>query len=204
MNQPAARPDRIPALDLARGFAVAFMVSVHVLEEWASLPLQHSAFGRVVEFFGSSLAAPVFMFLMGASLAFSRRSSTGALIRRGAELLALGYALNFLRGSLPALIGLRWGLVRPEDLAPYTPWNLFWIIDILEFAGPALALLGLIRLLRRPGAWIALATIIAAVSPWLWGIRSDWPLLNGLLRHLWGTGPLVSFPLFPWLGSDCK
>lgn len=199
MSQTSDSKSRVLALDLARGLALLFMVWVHVLEEWATLPLQRSAFGRVVEFFGSSPAAPVFMGLMGASIAFSRRGSTVGLVRRGLELLGLAFLLNFLRGSLLAQIGLSLGLVQAEAIAPYTPWNLFWIVDILGFAGPALILLGLIRRIDRPLLWVSLAAVVALVSPSLWGIESDWAPWNGVLRHLWGTGPMVSFPMFPWL-----
>lgn len=190
---------RVPELDLARGLAVLFMVWVHVLEEWASLPVQRATYGRVVEFFGSSPAAPVFMALMGASLAFSRRASAGDLARRGAGLLALGFLLNALRGALPAQIGLSLGLVTAQEIAPWTPWSLLWIVDVLGFAGPALALLGLVRMIRRPWVWVALAAAVAAVGPWLWGLEAGVPVVDGVLRHLWGTGPMVSFPLFPWL-----
>lgn len=192
-------PTRVPALDLARGLAVLFMVFVHVLEEWATLPVQRATFGRVVELFGSAPAAPVFMFLMGASVAFSRRRTVGGMLRRGAELLLLGFLLNFLRGTLPAQIGLSLGLVTAEEIAPYSPWNLLWIVDVLLFAGPALAVLGLVGLVRRPWAWVALAAIVVVASPHLWGLRSGSPLLDGVLRHLWGTGLMVSFPVFPWL-----
>jgi surface polysaccharide O-acyltransferase-like enzyme len=199
MDDVAAQRARVPEIDLARGLAVLFMVFVHVLEEWATLPVQRATFGRVVEFFGSAPAAPVFMVLMGASVAFSRRVTVRAMVRRGAELLALGFLLNALRGALPAQIGLSLGLVTPEALGPYTPWNLLWIVDVLGFAGPALAVLGLVGALRRPWVWVALAAAVAAVSPLLWGIEAGVPVVDGVLRHLWGTGALVSFPMFPWL-----
>jgi uncharacterized membrane protein len=199
MSTPETPRTRVPELDLARGLAVLFMVWVHVLEEWSSLGVQHATYGRVVEFFGSSPAAPVFMVLMGASLAFSRRASATDVAKRGVGLLALGYLLNALRGTLPAQIGLSLGVVTPQEIAPYTPWNLLWDVDILEFAGPALVLLGLVRKLRQPWVWVAMAAVVAAVSPLLWGLEAGVPGVDGVLHSLWGTGPLVSFPMFPWL-----
>ncbi|MFH1465655.1 MAG: heparan-alpha-glucosaminide N-acetyltransferase domain-containing protein [Pseudomonadota bacterium] len=188
---------RVPALDLARGLAVAFMIAVHVLEEWGSAATRAGPVGSVIEFFGSAPAAPVFVFLMGASLAWSRRAAPLAALRRGAGLLALGLTLNVVRGALPALIGLRLGLVSPTELGPYTPWNLTWIVDILVFAGPALALLAVVRASLRPWAMLLLA--VAAAAPHLWGLTAGLGPVDAVLRSLWGAGDLVSFPLFPWL-----
>ena len=195
-----AAAERVPALDLARGLAVAFMIAVHVLEEWGSPATRAGPVGSVIEFFGSAPAAPVFVFLMGASLAWSSRAAPGTALRRGAGLLALGLGLNAVRGSLPALLGLWLGLITPAELAPYTPWNLAWIVDILVFAGPALALLALARAALRPWALLLLALGIALAAPHLWGLTTGLCPVDAVLRSLWGTGVLVSFPLFPWLG----
>ena len=67
--------DRIRAFDLARGLAVVFMIDVHVLWHWGSPATWSKPIGLVISFLGGPTAAPVFMFLMGASLAFSSRSS---------------------------------------------------------------------------------------------------------------------------------
>lgn len=199
MDRPAEAPPRIAALDLARGLALLFMVWVHVLEEWASMPVQLGPYGRVVEAFGSVPAAPVFMVLMGASLAFTSRTSPAALARRGLQILLLAFALNAVRGALPAWIGLRFGLVDAAALGPYTPWRLLWNVDILGFAGPALVLLGLLKSFERPLAWVVVAAGVAVAAPHLWGLATGWPVVDGVLRHLWGDDVMVSFPIFPWL-----
>ncbi len=191
---------RIEAFDLARGLAVLFMVAVHALQTYATPEVYDSAFGWTLEFLGGPPAAPVFMFLMGAVMAFSRRSGTWAMVRRGLFLLALGYALNGLRGSLPTWIAIQAG-ASAVDLGGTTPLSELVTIDILQFAGMAyLVLAGVRRLTRKPWIWIALAVVVAGVSPWIWGRMSGWPILDFVLTLLWGTGgEAVAFPVLPWI-----
>src|SRR3954453_3744408 len=118
-----ASPERVRAFDLARGLAIVFMIGVHVLWHWGAPDTWTSPIGQVISFLGGPTAAPVFMFLMGASLAFSSRSSFSSLAVRGLWLLWLGYLLNFLRGVIPAYLGLSTGLVTADQIAPFTlPW----------------------------------------------------------------------------------
>jgi uncharacterized membrane protein len=187
--------------DLARGLAIAFMVAVHVLEQYATPSVTESLFGQVVEELGGVPAAPVFVFLMGVSLALSRHADPRRQIRRALGLLLLGYALNFLRGSLPLWLGTHLGLIAPDAFAPYSPASLFWLVDILQFAGLALLILVLVRrALPWPPAWLTLAALVALVSPWLWGRMLGAPLPDIVLTLLWGRGgEWVAFPVFPWI-----
>lgn len=196
---------RIVAFDLARGLAVLFMVLVHVLGHYGNDSAWASPIGQVVIFFGGPTAAPVFMFLMGASLAFSRRSTPRDVARRGLWLLALAYTLNVLRGGLPASLGLATRYVTESQIAPYTPATLMTIVDIHQLAGLALFVLaGLVWLAPRarlplPGLAVALAVVVGLVSPALWGRTSGVAPLDLGLALLWGTDWNVFFPLFPWL-----
>jgi len=54
-------------LDWARGFAVFFMILVHVKIELPGFPFS-SLYSKVLEFVGSPLAAPTFMILLGAGI----------------------------------------------------------------------------------------------------------------------------------------
>jgi uncharacterized membrane protein len=201
MEPRLLRPRRIEAFDLARGLAVLFMVAVHALQTYATPEVYDSAFGWALEFLGGPPAAPVFMFLMGAVMAFSRRTGTLAMVRRGLFLLALGYALNGLRGSLPTWIAMQSGWLSTAELEGASPLNELLQIDILQFAGMAYLVLAVVRrLTRRPWVWIALAAVVAGISPWIWGRMSGWPILDGLLTLLWGTGgEAVAFPVLPWI-----
>ena len=179
------------------------MILVHTLGHYGNDATWTSALGGVLVFLGGPAAAPVFMVLMGASLAFSSRGSPRAIARRGIWLLFLAYTLNVLRGWLPATLGLSTGYVTAEDIAPYTPQVLLGIVDILQMAG--LALLAIAALVLVAGTRyvravaIALAVSAALVAPWLWGRTTGQPYVDTALALLWGTDWNVFFPLFPWI-----
>jgi hypothetical protein len=177
------------------------MVLVHVLETYAKPEVQGSVFGWVIEFLGGPPAAPVFMFLMGASLAFSRRAAPARGLRRGLWLLFLGYLLNFTRGALPTYLALQAGLCTPEELGPHTPTYELTQADILHLAGLALIILTALRAcVPMTYLWVLMSVGVAAVSPLLWGVLSGQPVLDWLLTLLWGVGgEHVAFPVFPWL-----
>ncbi len=179
------------------------MILVHTLGHYGNDATWTSPLGGVLVFLGGPAAAPVFMVLMGASLAFSSRGSPRAIARRGVWLLFLAYTLNVLRGWLPATLGLTTGYVTLDDIAPYTPQVLLGIVDIHQMAG--LALLGIAGLLFvvgaraiRPAA-IALAVTAALAAPLLWGRTTGQPVIDTGLALLWGTDWNVFFPLFPWI-----
>jgi uncharacterized membrane protein len=207
VTEPSATPDaRIRAFDLARGLAIVFMVMIHVLGHYGNEASWASPLGQVVIFLGGPTAAPVFMFLMGASLAFSRRASASGIARRGLWLLFLAYTLNVLRGVLPASLGLATGYVTEADISPYTPATLMTLVDIHQMAGLALLVIAALtallvasgRLVLRVGL-IGLAVVVGLVSPSLWGTTTGLAPVDLGLALLWGTDWNVFFPLFPWI-----
>jgi uncharacterized membrane protein len=200
LRDSSSRGARIAAFDLARGLALLFMVMTHVRQYHAAPDVRYTTYGNIVSFLGAPLAAPTFMFLMGASQAFSTRASLGRGVRRGLELIALGYTLNVLRGTLPITIGVTFGLITLDEIAPHTASSTFWNVDILQFAGTALVLLALIRwLLPSPVHWLFLSALVAVASPLLWEQMTGWPILDWILSLLWGGHKGVVFTVFPWL-----
>jgi uncharacterized membrane protein len=199
-----ATPDtRLRAFDLARGLAIVFMVMIHVLGHYGNDASWASPLGNVVIFLGGPTAAPVFMFLMGASLALSRRSSAARIARRGAWLLTLAYTLNVLRGVLPASLGLGTGFVTEADISPYTPLNLLTLVDIHQMAGLALLVIATLVAVRMAtpalsAVLVGVAFVVALISPALWGMKTGGPV-DAFLALLWGTDWNVFFPLFPWI-----
>src|SRR6185369_15429460 len=164
-----ARHGRVRAFDLARGLAVVFMIGVHVLWHWGAPDTWTSPIGQVISFLGGPTAAPVFMFLMGASLAFSSRSSFSSLAVRGLWLVWLGYLLNFLRGVIPAYLGLSTGLVTADQIAPFTL------------------------------PWLALAAAVVLTGPVIRGLEFGTPLLDGPLTPVLGGAPNVYYAVVPWI-----
>lgn len=195
----AAR-DRIRGFDLARGLAVVFMIGVHVLWHWGAPETWTSPIGQVISFLGGPTAAPVFMFLMGASLAFSSRSSFGSLVVRGLWLVWLGYLLNVLRGVLPAYLGMSAGVVTQEQIEPFTlPW-LATTVDVHHMAGLSLVGIALLGLLARPGwSWLAVAAAVVLAGPFLRGLEFGTPLLDGPLTPILGGAPNVYYAVVPWI-----
>jgi len=195
-----ASHERVRAFDLARGLAIVFMIGVHVLWHWGAPDTWTSPIGQVISFLGGPTAAPVFMFLMGASLAFSSRSSFASLAVRGLWLLWLGYLLNFLRGVIPAYLGLSAGVVTADQIAPFTlPW-LATTVDVHHMAGLSLIAIAALRLAARPSwIWLAIAALIVLTGPVVRGLQFGTPLLDGPLTPVLGGAPNVYYAVVPWI-----
>lgn len=196
----AASRERVRAFDLARGLAVVFMIGVHVLWHWGAPDTWTTPIGQVISFLGGPTAAPVFMFLMGASLAFTSRTSFRSLAVRGLWLLWLGYLLNFLRGVIPAYLGLQFGVVTADQIAPFTlPW-LATTVDVHHMAGLSLIAIAALRMRARPGwAWLAIAAVIVLAGPWLRGLEFGTPLLDAPLTPVLSGAPNVYYAVVPWI-----
>jgi uncharacterized membrane protein len=192
--------ERVRAFDLARGLAIVFMIGVHVLWHWGAPDTWTTPIGQAISFLGGPTAAPVFMFLMGASLAFSSRSSFSSLAVRGLWLVWLGYLLNFLRGVIPAYLGLSTGLVTADQIAPFTlPW-LATTVDVHHMAGLSLIALAGLRLVARPGwIWLGIAAIVVLTGPLVRGFELGAPLLDGPLTPILGGAPNVYYAVIPWI-----
>jgi uncharacterized membrane protein len=191
---------RIRAFDLARGLAVVFMVFVHVLWHWGAPATWTTPIGVVISFLGGPTAAPTFMFLMGASLAFSSRSTFSRLAARGAWLVFLGYLLNVLRGVIPSMLGTAAGVVTPEQIAPFTPVYLATTVDIHQMAGLSLIAIAILRTRTSPGwFWLAIAGAIVIAAPWLRTVQAGMPLVDAPLTPVLGSAPNVYYAVVPWL-----
>ena len=194
-----ASSERVRAFDLARGLAIVFMIGVHVLWHWGAPDTWTSPIGQVISFLGGPTAAPVFMFLMGASLAFSSRSSFGSIAVRGLWLVWLGYLLNVLRGVVPAYLGLSTGLVTADQIAPFTvPW-LATTVDVHHMAGLSLIAIAVLRVAARPSwVWLAIAAAVVLIGPVVRGFEFGTPLLDGPLTPVLGGAPNVYYAAVPW------
>lgn len=195
-----ASAGRVRAFDLARGLAVLFMIGVHVLFHWGAPDTWTTPIGQAIAFLGGPPAAPVFMFLMGASLAFSSRTSFRSLAVRGLWLLWLGYLLNFLRGAIPAYLGIQAGVVTEEQIAPFTlPW-LATTVDVHHMAGLSLVALAALRMAVRPSpVWIALAAGVVLAGPLLRGLHVGTPWLDAPLTPILGGAGNVYYAVVPWI-----
>jgi uncharacterized membrane protein len=198
----AAAPvlDHVRAFDLARGLAVLFMILVHVLWHWGAPATWTTPIGETISFLAGPTAAPTFMFLMGASLAFSTQSTFASLAARGAWLIFLGYVLNVLRGVIPASLGIASGVVTPEQIAPFTAQYLLTTVDIHHMAGLSLIAIAVLRGRSSPGwLWVGLGAAIVLAAPWLRTVQLGTPVLDGPLTPILGSAPNVYYALVPWV-----
>jgi uncharacterized membrane protein len=192
--------ERIRAFDLAAGLAVFFMILVHVLWHWGARETWTTPIGEAISLAAGPTAAPVFMFLVGASLGAAPRTGFGSLAARGLWLLVLGYVLNLLRGVIPATIGLATGVITADQVAPYTPWWLGTTVDLHHAIGLSMVVIAAIGTRSRPGlAWLGIAGAVVLLAPLLRTVTFGTPLLDAPLTPFLGSAPNVYYAVIPWL-----
>jgi uncharacterized membrane protein len=197
----AAR-ERVRAFDLAAGLAVFFMILVHVLWNWGRPDTATTPIGELISFAAGPTATPVFLFLVGASFgaAARGRTATQTLVVRGLWLFFLGYVLNVVRGVIPGVLGITFGVVTQEQIQPFTPWWLATMVDLHHVVGLSLIAIALLRTRLEPSmAWLALAGVLVLVAPWARSLEFGTPLLDAPLTPILSSAPNVFYALIPWL-----
>lgn len=190
---------RQPELDVAKVFAILYMVIIHVYEEmsvvnyWAR---PDSIFRVVLEFLGGPLAAPVFMFAMGVGMVYTKRRTPRAFAIRGLKLLLASYILNVVRMTIPfylaKLCGDSWG--------GWTVIDTIGVVDILQFAGMAFLLTALLEKCNA-GRWVVLAIALALQGIGLFFLNDFYylpPVAKYTLGLFFHTNTNVAFPLTLW------
>ena len=205
-----AQTNRLLSIDLARGMAVFFMIAVHTLEVFANPEVKNSIFGQIIEFLGGPPAAPVFMTLMGFSFIYSRKSELKPKLLRGFKIFLTGYILNILRGVIPFTLStyLNMDIAKTFQIEPLNAYTIFTIVDILQFAGIALMIMAIIQAHNINKYFVLLsAFVMSMISPFLWGIKLDIPIIDQASELILGDQPIecsfiankIAFPVFPWL-----
>jgi uncharacterized membrane protein len=198
------------SIDLARGLAVLFMIAVHTLEVFANQEVKNSVFGQIISFLGGPPAAPIFMTLMGFSFIYSSKSELKPKLFRGFKIFLSGYVLNVLRGVIPFSLAsyLNMDVVKTFPIEKFNEYTILTTVDILQFAGIALMIMSIIQALNINKYLILVsAFLISMISPFLWGIKIDLPIIDQVLELFWGDQPIefsfiankIAFPVFPWL-----
>lgn len=202
--------NRLLSIDLARGLAVFFMISVHTLDVFANAEVKNSIFGQIITFLGGAPAAPVFMTLMGVSFVYSRKSEFIPKLLRGFRIFLSGYILNIFRGVIPYKISkyADMNISKSFPIDKLNEYTIFTIIDILQFAGIALMIMAILQQYKiNKNILLIAAFIIIIIAPFLWGIKLDLPIIDFVLDLFWGDQPIsqsfisnkIAFPIFPWL-----
>lgn len=185
MEKKTSYSNRIYYLDIIRGLAIFFMIMQHSM-----LMFEYNEgdgngiIGNIFLILGTAPAAPIFMIIMGTFIMKSRADNKTFLIR-GIKLLIAGYVLNLLRFTLPLLVTGEASLAIDQ----------LFIVDIFQLAGLFYISSILFRKIASNRYLIPIIIIlILFISPYLWGITEN----TRVTKLLWGTGPDVSFPFFPW------
>ncbi|NTS78841.1 DUF1624 domain-containing protein [Catenovulum sp. SM1970] len=201
VSQTQAPSSRVLGFDLARGFAVFFMIIIHVLNFYGSPEVHEGYYGATVKFLLGWPAASLFIFLMGVFVAFSKQGNLTTQLKRAAALFALGYLLNLFRSTIPTWLSIQFGFVTYEQLGPHTPINSLFVVDILQCAGLAYGICAIVRhYFSNAKVWLVLAVVVAFISPLLWDVKTGIGFVDQVLKIFVGNkshGAL--FPLFPWL-----
>lgn len=194
---------RIQSLDLAKGFTVLIMPSIHVVMLYSSPAVQQSWLGDILAFIAEGPGAQLFMLLMGVGITFSSRINPQYVLQRTFYLWGAAFLLNFLKFIIPLWLG--W---MPQNLldelhlqadARAATFFLF-IGDILHFAAIVYPLLFLISRLKHYPYWsLVFAVAIMLCSPLVWDITTGIGVIDHALQLAGGHPPQAFFPVFPWL-----
>jgi uncharacterized membrane protein len=176
-------PSRLAYLDGLRGAALIFMVVNHTARWWMDDPMTRPRYALI--YVTLTLAAPIFLFLVGFCLPLSSRSgaagSLGGLARRqvprGARIVAAGFLLNLV--VFPSESILSGGVLQTIGLAIVAMVPAMWL---LRFRGAVWALLAV-----AVGGYVAFAAAFGALTT----LVQSHPRLGLVL--------FFDFPPWPWL-----
>lgn len=177
---------RLDFVDALRGVGLAFMVIDHAYDWWLTEAGNQSPWGHTTEFIGS-LAAPIFLVLVGVSMALATdsRRARGAppgecvilLVRRGTIILLWGYLVNllvFFNGD---------------------NWVDLFAFDVLQCIGAGMAILALLVVWGPTWLLFLLAVVLGLAGQF----AGRWGLPGYLGTLVSGIPPIGYFPLALWV-----
>lgn len=133
--------------DIAKAVCIIFMIIIHCAEQLcdATIIENGSIYYILVVVLDAIFGAGTFMSCMGLGIAYGKKVEPDKLICRGCVLLLAGFVLNIFRSTIPYFIDVIAGVEEWSitSMISYTLEN-----DILQFAGLALMLFGLLKKLN--------------------------------------------------------
>jgi uncharacterized membrane protein len=185
---------RVVAVDVLRLLATVQMIQGHTLDAiWAADP---TSSGFAAWSWVRGLTSVAFLFAAGLSYYLAAlsapvdrvRAGRGKRIRRGVQLILVGYAMHFPGGAGSIAEALR----------------LISVIDILQCIGVTLIALEGIQALARKPVYVAalagsIAAVIYAVTPWGSSLPVEGPFAP-LTSYVSAAGGSI-FPLLPYSGA---
>lgn len=184
-------------LDIAKALAIIFMIFCHaiVFASFSNISIS-PGFELILNQTVAIIAAPVFMFCMGIGIIFSRHNQYDLLIKRGVELLLIGYFVNIGEQIIPNVLGHMLNMSN----TPITLLPLFKV-DILIFAGIAFILIGILKRFNiSKEKMLILAIIFSIIGSFVCFVDFNNIFLNYFFGYFIGTilHQCTAFPLFNW------
>ena len=198
-NDPVNKGRQVE-LDLAKYLSTIFMFFLHCLMVTSGFRNNISFYMQrgIGQFLGCPFAAPVFMFLMGTGIVYSKNADPVYLVKRGISMILLGFVVNIGEFFLPHYLAGK--LLGEWNIFPTAGGLLLFCVDILAFAGMAMILIGVIRKLEMP-AWQMVITALgmSVIGSFLRFHDFGGAVPNLLTGYLIGSaGGFTAFPLFNW------
>ena len=191
-------------LDLARAVIIFCLAIIHVTIECTTDEGLCSGSPYLFDtIIGGPFSAPMYMFVMGVGMCYTRRNTPKEHFIRGAKIFTVGYALNICRFLIPYSIGY----FITGDYAYYIEPLIYKVLcnDILTFAGLAMMIMALFVKLKLSNlVMLIIATVMCGFGTLLNGVDVVSPLGNIFLGYVIGTedaaGMVLSdFPILNWL-----
>ena len=181
-------------MDLAKGFAILFMVWTHTNGGFGG---SNGILSTIVdEIFGGPFAAPVFMVCMGVGMCYSKHTEIKDLVKRGINLLFIGYVLNVFRSVIPHYLSF---LMTKQA---YYLDNISSIFsgDIMQFAGFAFLFFALVKKWKWSDKKLILFSIFSSfLGMLLVGKTTGNECLDLMLGNIWATDGETFFPFLNWI-----
>ena len=191
-------------LDLARAVIIFCLALIHVTIECTTDEGLCSGIPYLFDtVIGGPFSAPMYMFVMGVGMCYTRRNTPKDHFLRGVKIFGVGYALNICRFLIPYSIGY----AITGDYEVYIEQLLYKVLgnDILTFAGLAMMLMALfIKLKLSNIVMLIIATVMCGLGTFLNGVDVGSPIGNIFLGYIIGTEDAAGmvhsyFPIFNWL-----
>jgi uncharacterized membrane protein len=190
---------RFPFLDWMRGLAIVIMIQCHVFNS-LTMPAVRGSGPYVLSQFVGGMAAPLFLFMAGMTLAFQMdsqdRKHRAPLQRWIAALRRAGYVWG---------IAYLFRLSNCVAMLPHPQWQEFLKVDILNCMGLAMAVFaaaaavdGSVRARWAAAGALAVAAASPVVANLDWGATPS--LIQEYLAPGHGRGHFPFFPCASYLG----
>lgn len=188
--------------DFAKAVCIFGMVLVHCFDEIADASAtEGGAFYYImVIVLDSIFGAGTFMAAMGLGIAYSWKNDADKIIKRGIKIFLLAYLLNAVREGIPRIVLVMLGKLDASSLITG-----FLCDDIMQFAGLALLLFGILKKLKFSDLAVFLTALgMSVIGSFVRFINFGNEISNiiaGLFigtNSPWEIDASACFPLFNW------